>query len=70
MGDARAAQSVHRTTADEPEQTGGHAGPTILFDRTRQDPPPLASIVSFWADAQRVRDDLGPDRLNARRYRG
>jgi hypothetical protein len=28
-GNAWAAQSVHRTTADEPEQTGCHAGPTI-----------------------------------------
>jgi hypothetical protein len=28
-----AAQSVHRTTADEPEQTGCHEGPTIHFDR-------------------------------------
>jgi hypothetical protein len=32
---ARAAQSVQRTTADEPDQTGCHAGPTIHFDRPR-----------------------------------
>jgi hypothetical protein len=38
VGDARAAQPVHRT--------GGHEGPTIHFDRPRQDPPPLASFVS------------------------
>jgi hypothetical protein len=41
-----AAQSVHGTTADEPDQTGCHEGPTILFDRPRQDPPPLTSFVS------------------------
>jgi hypothetical protein len=40
-----AAQSVHRTTADEPDQTGYHEGPTIHFDRPQQEPRP--SLHSF-----------------------
>jgi hypothetical protein len=35
-----AAQSVHRTTADEPDQTGCHEGPTIHFDR-----PPAGALA-------------------------
>jgi hypothetical protein len=43
-------ESVHRTTlAPLAAQNRRHVGPTILFDRPRQDPPLLASIVSFWA---------------------
>jgi hypothetical protein len=33
------AQAVHRTTADEPEQTGCHEGPPIHFDRPRAGTP-------------------------------
>jgi hypothetical protein len=45
-----AAQSVQRTTADEPDQTGCHEGPTIHFDR----PPcrnPAPHLIGFplWA---------------------
>jgi hypothetical protein len=38
-----AAQSVQRTTADEPDQTGCHEGPTIHFDRPPAGTPPLTS---------------------------
>jgi hypothetical protein len=60
VGDARAAQSVHRTTADEPDQTGCHAGPPIHFDR----PPcrnPKVSSSSLSAVGHRE------VRLNSRR---
>jgi hypothetical protein len=56
-----AAQSVHRTTADEPDQTGCHEGPTIHFDRPVQEPPPLTSFISpcgpatLGASAEQVR---------------
>jgi hypothetical protein len=61
-GNARAAQSVQRTTADEPEQTGGHEGPTIHFDRPRAGTPaprlirfPVGPglrlrVTPFWAE--------------------
>jgi hypothetical protein len=50
VGDARAAQSVHRTTADEPDQTGCHEGPRFTSPGPPCRPPPLlASIVSVWA---------------------
>jgi hypothetical protein len=45
-----AAQSVHRTTADEPDQTGCHEGPTIHFDR-----PPAGASVPLPSDSP-----LGP----------
>jgi hypothetical protein len=35
-----AAQSAHRTTADEPDQTGFHEGPTILFTPPAGSPAP------------------------------
>jgi hypothetical protein len=44
-----AAQSVHRTTADEPDQTGCHEGPMIHFDRPVQEPLPQTSFVFLWA---------------------
>jgi hypothetical protein len=56
-----AARSVHRTTAVEPDQTGGHEGPTIHFDRPRAGTPaprligfPVGSAV-LWASAEPVR---------------
>jgi hypothetical protein len=40
-------ESVHSTTvATLAEQNRCQVGPTILFDRPRQEPPPLASLVS------------------------
>jgi hypothetical protein len=61
VGDAIAAQSVQRTTADEPEQTGGQRGPRFTSTGPVQEPPPLASFVSpvgpavLWASAEPVR---------------
>jgi hypothetical protein len=46
VGDAMAAQSVHCTTAGEPEQTGGQRGPRFTSTGPVQEPPPLASFVS------------------------
>jgi hypothetical protein len=54
-------ESVHRTTlATLAEQNRCQVGPTILFDRPRQEPPPLASFVSPLgrANACAVRDDV------------
>jgi hypothetical protein len=49
-GNARAAQSVHRTTADEPDHTGCHAGPTIHFDRPPcRNPRPSPHSFPSWA---------------------
>jgi hypothetical protein len=54
VGDAMAAQSVHRTTADEPDQTGCHEGPTIHFDRppcrSPRPSPHWISVVGREAD--------------------
>jgi hypothetical protein len=45
-------ESVHSTPlATLAEQNRCQVGPTILFDRPRQDRPVLASIVSVWAPA-------------------
>jgi hypothetical protein len=46
-GGRRGWESVHGSTlATLAEQNRCQVGPTILFDRPRQDPPPLASFVS------------------------
>jgi hypothetical protein len=43
-------RSVHSTTlATLAEQNRCQVGPTILFDRPRQEPPSLTSFVSLWA---------------------
>jgi hypothetical protein len=46
VGNAMAAQAVHRTTADEPDQTRCHEGPTIQLRPAAREPPPLTSLVS------------------------
>jgi hypothetical protein len=67
---ARAAQSVHCTTADEPDQTGCQEGPTIHFDRPPcRNPRPLASFISRLGLREQLNDPVTARAVEEFRHR-